>query len=79
MYHKRVLVGYTHNTFITNKLIIVGPNLMLHYFSLVENPPVENSCDHLKRARLGSRGPNYGVNKFSCLERSLLMLAPPDS
>lgn len=33
-----------HTPFITNKLIIAEPNLLLLYFTFVENPPVENSC-----------------------------------
>jgi hypothetical protein len=38
MYHKGEIAGYTHNPFITNRLIIAEPNLMPHYFKFVENP-----------------------------------------
>jgi hypothetical protein len=54
-----MVAGYTHTPFITNKLIIAEPNLLLLYFTLVENPLWKTLAEHLlKRARLGSRGPN---------------------
>src|SRR5229473_7221992 len=33
-----LVAGYTHTPFITNKLLIAGPNLMLRYFSLSRIP-----------------------------------------